>query len=230
MDSSYKKIASHYKQCFSEYGDTPQGYDWSNEKDMQTRYITMMKVIENFGEPTTLLDFGCGAGGFYKYIRPYTLISYTGIDINKEAIEAAREKYLYLEKIGFTYNNPNFGVLDIHNEEDWEAFNNPKICLENYDYIIMNGVFTVRGNLSQNEMSCFLCDTLDKLWSKCNKGIAFNLMSNLVDWKRDDLYHVSMDEICQYLVDNFSRNFIVRNDYNLYEYTIYLYKNYDENK
>ena len=87
-----------------------------------------------------------------------------------------------------------------------------------------NAELRTRNTQLQNEMSEFLCDTLEKIWPKINKGIAFNLMSTLVDYQRDDLYHVSMDQICQYLVDNFSRNFVIRNDYGLYEYTIYLYK------
>lgn len=212
---NYKTIADHYKQKFTEHGDTPQGYDWSNEDDMRKRYLIMRGLFNiPSSEDISVLDFGCGAGGFYEYVKNFPTINYTGIDINERAINAA----------GVKYPETPFGVLDIHDKEGWEIFNNPRICKENYDYVIMNGVFTVRNGLSQDEMSCFLCNTLDKLWLKCNKGMAFNLMSNLVDWKRDDLYHVSMDQICQYLVDNFSRNFVIRNDYNLYEYTIYLYK------
>jgi hypothetical protein len=49
-------------------------------------------------------------------------------------------------------------------------------------------------------------------------------MSKLVDWERDDLFHVSMDEIGLSLKNNLSKNFVIRNDYKLYEYTIYVYK------
>ena len=75
-----------------------------------------------------------------------------------------------------------------------------------------------------NEMYNFMTNVLLKLWGKTNKGISFNVMSKLVDWERDDLFHVSMDEICLFLKNNLSRNFIIRNDYKLYEYTIYVYK------
>jgi hypothetical protein len=70
----------------------------------------------------------------------------------------------------------------------------------------------------------FMSNTLKIIWSKTNKGIAFNVMSKLVDWERDDLFHVSMDELGLFLKNNLSRNFIIRNDYKLYEYTIYVYK------
>ena len=70
----------------------------------------------------------------------------------------------------------------------------------------------------------FMTNTLKTLWSKANKGIAFNVMSKLVDWERDDLFHVSMDEIGLFLKNNLSKNFVIRNNYKLYEYTIYVYK------
>ena len=50
-------------------------------------------------------------------------------------------------------------------------------------------------------------------------------MFKLVDWERDDLFHVSIDELGWFLKNNLSRNFVIRNDYKLYEYTTYVYKN-----
>ena len=70
----------------------------------------------------------------------------------------------------------------------------------------------------------FFTSVIAKLWDKCNKGIAFNLMSKIVDWERDDLFHVSLDELGWFLKNNLSRNFVIRNDYKLYEYTVYVYK------
>ncbi len=215
-DFVYYKLADHYIDKFAKHGDTPQGYDWSNIKDMETRYKVMRGVFQRvLFDKISVLDFGCGAGGFYNYIKHFSFIDYTGLDINKDAIEKAREKFP---------EQQSFGVLDIHSEEGWEAFNNPRICKENYDFVICNGTFTVKGDLTQDQMSEFMCSTLEKLWTKTNKGIAFNVMSKLVDWERDDLYHVSMDQICQWLSDNLSRNFVIRNDYHLYEFTVYVYK------
>lgn len=220
LDNNYLKIADHYKEKFAKYGDTPQGYDWENYNDMQTRYKTMFELVsldknKNYFKGDSILDFGCGAGGFYHYLDSFTNgLKYVGIDINEQAIITAREKY----------PEGSFGLLDIHSSEGEEAFNNPKICNESYDYIVCNGTFTVKGKLTHDQMSEFMCSTLEKLWKKTNKGIAFNLMSKNVDWERDDLYHVSMDQIVQWLTDNLSRNIVVRSDYKLYEYTIYVYR------
>jgi hypothetical protein len=70
----------------------------------------------------------------------------------------------------------------------------------------------------------FFKTVIKKLWVKCNKGLSFNLMSKHVDWERDDLFHVSLDELGWFLKDHLSRDFIIRNDYKLYEYTTYVYK------
>ena len=58
------------------------------------------------------------------------------------------------------------------------------------------------------------------IYEKCNIGFAFNVMSKNVDWERDDLFHVSYDLLADFLCKNLIRNYIFRNDYGLYEYTV----------
>ena len=188
---------------------------------MKTRYGVMSDIFvldrNEIQAPYSWLDFGCGAGGFYKHLRnvfsPFE-IDYSGIDINSNAVDLAR----------ITYPGQGFGVLDIHKDEDWEAFNNPRICKENYDYVVCNGTFTVKKDLTQNQMSDFMCSSLEKLWSKTNKGIAFNCMSKILDFERDDLYHVSFDALSNWVYDNMSSKFTIRQDYGLREFTMYVYK------
>jgi cyclopropane fatty-acyl-phospholipid synthase-like methyltransferase len=209
---NYLNIADYYKQCLIEHGDSNLGVNWPNKSDVDVRHEVMLNILQK-NETTTsmsLLDFGCGLGHFYEYIKNNNfipLVSYTGIDINNEHIEMARKKH----------PNLNWIATDIHTD-------NTQIY-EKYDYIICNGVFTVKHTLSHEQMWEFMTSTLEKLWTKTNKGIAFNVMSKLVDWERDDLFHVSMDELGLFLKNNLSRNFIIRNDYKLYEYTVYIYKN-----
>ena len=73
-------------------------------------------------------------------------------------------------------------------------------------------------------MMIFFKSAIEKLWNKTKKGIAFNVMSKIVDWERDDLFHVSFDDLAWFLKQNISRDFIIRSDYKLYEYTVYVYK------
>lgn len=207
--NSYNKIADYYNKAFNKHGETPEGLAWDNQINLNKRYEVMFDLIKyptQITPNTTVLDFGCGYGGFYKWIKEHEkLVEYTGLDINKEVLKIAEEKY---PKTTWINSDIHKNLFDL-----------------NFDYIICNGTFTVKDTLTQEEMTNFMCNTLEKLWTKTNKGIAFNVMSKLVDWERDDLFHVSIDQLGQWLVDNLSRNFVIKNNYGLYEYTVYVYKN-----
>ncbi len=203
---NYLKIAEHYKKCFEDHGDNHLGVDWPKYEDTLTRYEVMLDLI-NENNKVSLLDFGCGLGHLYKFIldeKKENKIVYSGLDINKNFYDHCSKKYPEV----------NFFLKDIN-------INNE---IPNFDYIVCNGTFTEKRDLSYEEMFDFMTNTLKILWSKTNKGISFNVMSKLVDWERDDLFHVSMDEIGLFLKNNLSKNFIIRNNYKLYEYTIYVYK------
>jgi hypothetical protein len=49
-------------------------------------------------------------------------------------------------------------------------------------------------------------------------------MSKQVDWERDDLFYLSLDDLAKCLTSQVTRNFVIRNDYGLYEYTAYVYR------
>ena len=202
---SYLSLAKHYDECFKKHGDNNLGVDWPNYKDTLTRHGVMLDLTKE--EDCSILDFGCGLGHFYRFIEASgndMRIKYSGLDIGESFINTCKKKCPYL----------NFYHTDILVNDDIPTF----------DYIVCNGTFTEKRELSQDEMKEFFTSVLIKLWSKANKGIAFNVMSKLVDWERDDLFHMPMDELGWILKNNLSRNFIIRNDYKLYEYTVYVYK------
>lgn len=211
MNNSYLKIADHYKQTFDKHGATPQGLDWDNEKNMMLRYRAMFDLIKPSMDDQTLLDFGCGYGGFYGWFNKTRKdIIYSGLDINGNLLKKAKE----------LYPGVDFFQSDIHrNTFDCDLFDMSK-----WDYIICNGTFTVKNTLTQEEMTNFMCSTLEKLWTKTNKGIAFNCMSKILDYERDDLFHVSFDELSMWVYDNLSSKFTIRQDYGLREFTMYVYR------
>ena len=207
MKNEYKKIFKHYENCFFKHGDNHKGVDWPNKDEATIRYKVMLDLINAQNNLISLLDFGCGASHLYDFIVGNNLnyIDYTGLDISKVYIDFSKNKY----------PNNKYIQCDILRESNE---------LENYDYIVMNGVFTEKIDLEFDRMFYFLKSILSKLWNNTNIGIAFNVMSELVDWKRDDLFHLSIDLLGDFLCKNISRNFIIRNDYGLYEYTCYVYK------
>jgi cyclopropane fatty-acyl-phospholipid synthase-like methyltransferase len=200
---SYLKIAEHYDNCFKQHGDSNLGVDWPNYEDTLTRHQVMYEIVKK--DNPSLLDFGCGLGHFNEWlINNNKKVQYSGLDINEGFYNACKTKF----------PNLSFYNIDIFKDNN----------LPNFDYITINGVFTEKQKLTQSEMMEFFASAIIKLWDKCNEGIAFNLMSKHVDWERDDLFHVSLDELGWFLKNHLSRNFIIRNDYKLYEYTTYVYK------
>jgi SAM-dependent methyltransferase len=207
-DKSYRRIVTHYENCLERHGDTHLGVDWPNPDDAATRYAIMLGVIRDApGTPASVLDFGCGAGHLLDYIQRTgrSGIEYRGLDISEKFIALCREKF----------PDNAFTAGDILDKPD---------AVDAADYVVANGVFTEKRDLTQPEMLRYMQDTLRVLWPLARKGLAFNVMSKQVDWERDDLFHLSFDELASYLTRDLTRHFVLRQDYGLYEYTAYLYR------
>lgn len=204
----YKSIVSFYEGCFDKHGDGPEGHHWPNMDDLVRRYNTMLGVIKDFSQNNTLLDFGCGSAMLYSHILnnlPEANIEYNGLDLSPKFVEAAKLKFPHI----------NFLCFDV--------LQTPA-DLKNFDYIVMNGVFTERVDLTFDEMWDYFKKMIRIIFSKADKGIVFNVMSKQVDWEKDFLFHLPFDTLAFFLTGELTRNFVIRNDYGLYEYTTYVYK------
>lgn len=204
----YLSIVSHYETCLEQHGDTHLGVDWPKQEDVDTRYKVMLEVIKpNHIGDIRLLDFGCGTSHLYEYILRHNMenIEYFGLDLSEKFIQLSQSKF----------PNNSYYCMDILDKD-----NN----LSSFDYVIMNGVFTEKRNLSFDEMLSYFKQVLKTMFDKTNVGIAFNVMSTQVDWERDDLFHLPLDTLATFLTKELTRNFVIRNDYGLYEYTAYVYR------
>ena len=206
----YSDIVKHYESCLEKHGDSHLGVDWPNLDDAQKRYQIMLDLVrpkEADGENISLLDFGCGTAHLYEYIQNKNLtnLTYTGLDFSEKFTEICEKKY---PNVPFLTGD----ILD------------PDFKLGQFDYVVMNGVFTEKRELSFEQMWEYFKAMIAHTFKHAQKGIAFNVMSTNVDWERDDLFHLSLDKLTAFLCADLSRNFVIRNDYGLYEYTVYLYK------
>jgi SAM-dependent methyltransferase len=206
MTHRYYKIVEHYEECLSKFGDSHLGVDWPKKEDALLRYKIMLEIIPE-KEKCSLLDFGCGTAHLYDFISKnlYENISYTGLDISNKFIGKCQLKH------------PDVPFLCI------DLLESPHL-LEKFDYIILNGIFTEKRDLSFDEMYEYFKKLIRTIFSKTNRGIAFNVMTKHVDWEREDLFHLPFDLLATFLKREITRNFIIRNDYGLYEYTVYLFK------
>ncbi|MFT7399187.1 class I SAM-dependent methyltransferase [Rheinheimera aquimaris] len=205
-DPSYIQIMKHYESCFAKEGDSHKGVDWPNLNDANLRYKIMSELFKG-RENIKLLDVGCGLGHYLNYLNTHHTsqdIQYTGLDISSVFIDHCQKKY---PNSKFIQHDLLIKPLPFH-----------------VDFAVMNGVFTIKNSLTHQAMFNFLKEMLHVIYSSCNIGMAFNLMSKNVDWEREDLFHVSIDELTAFLSKELSRHIVIRHDYGLYEYTVYVYK------
>jgi SAM-dependent methyltransferase len=206
MKKAYNSIITHYEKCYQENGDNHLGVDWPNKNDADLRHKVMLDIINFDSKQKSVLDFGCGLSHMYEYILQNKIsgVKYSGLDISAIFIDKAMTKYpenTYFRK-------------DILEEND----------LPKFDYVIMNGVFTEKRDMSFEQMVEYFKEMLREIFKITRIGLAFNVMSKHVDWERDDLFHLPHDQLAEFLVKEISRKYVIRNDYGLYEYTTYIYK------
>ena len=59
--------------------------------------------------------------------------------------------------------------------------------------MVLNGVFNYRGPIDRTEMMRYWEQLTTAAYRHCRRGMAFNVMSTLVDWERDDFFHLPFD-------------------------------------
>jgi len=208
LPKRYIEIVEHYEACLARYGDTHLGVDWPKAQDAETRYRVMLELIPTRRPSTVkLLDFGCGTSHLYEHIvaSGATGIEYVGLDLSAKFVEVSRKKF----------PKNHYVCADILEVPE---------AVPTSDYIVMNGVFTEKRGLTFDEMLAYFERTLSAGFAKADRGIAFNVMSKHVDWEREDLFHLPFDTLARFLIRSLTRNFVIRNDYGLYEYTTYVYR------
>ena len=206
-DRKHRTIIDHYEACLARYGDTNLGVDWPDKLDAEKRYCVMLEVVRENNAGLTLLDFGCGASHLYPYLQHsrFSGLEYHGLDASPAFCALSRNKY----------PENNYICLDVIAEPE---------KLGKFDYVVMNGVFTEKRDLTFEEMFEYFKQVMRVVFPKVRCGLAFNVMAKAVDWERADLFHLPTDALIFFLVQELSRHFVIRNDYGLYEYTVYVYK------
>ncbi len=207
-EKKYLQIVAHYEACFQRHGDSHLGVDWASAQEAETRYRVMLELIR---PPTqgdvSLLDFGCGTSHLLDFIRRENRgdIVYSGLDLSPKFIAFCRHKYPHIP----------YYCLDILEPDD---------NLPCFDYVMMNGVFTEKRSLSFEEMYEYFQTMVRKAFSFARLGLAFNAIAAHAFWVRANLFQLPLDPLAYFLTRDVCSNFVIRNDYGLPEYTVYLYR------
>ena len=208
----HRPLLDYYDEHLRRHGDTAAGAAWPNDEDRRKRFAALTEPLRSApAVPAPVVcDLGCGTGELLGYLRAIGRgdIGYIGADRSALALGHARAKF------------PDARWVEI----DVPTASESELAALDCDYLVASGLFTVRHSLSQEAMWSFLTGVIERLWPHVRRGIAFNVMSPIVDWEREDLFHASHDRMARFLHGLAGRHVQMRADYGLYEYTCVAFK------
>ena len=206
MESVTKRFKDHYERTFSKFGASSKGVDWGKDEDVALRYENMLSVIrEHVSSNVSILDVGCGYGGLLEFARKQGLsMRYTGIDVAENMVSYARDHFTECE----------FLIGDVLHYDFDQCF----------DYVVCNGILTQKLVATNREMDEFANTLIRKMFELCNSGIAYNIMSNKVNFMVENLYYRSPIEMLEFCLNNISTKVRIDHAYPIYEYTVYAYR------
>jgi len=161
-----KQQVEYFSKRFTEHGDSHQALDWNSKTRQYKSFEAVTGSLELNGKK--ILDVGCGLGHLFEYLKEQgNVVDYTGVDVVEEMTEYAGKKH----------SDAKFLAADFL-AEDFE---------EMFDMVFISGVFNVKMRNHWN----FVEEMLKKSWSLCNEALAFNMISNYVDYKEPHLYYAN---------------------------------------
>ncbi len=205
MDEDDKKlIQNRYKQRLLKYGPGIKALASGTDFRRTIRFDILTEIGIKSG--SSVLDVGCGLADFYTHLKSKGIdVQYTGIDIVSELIETAKIK------------NPN---LDLQIRDLQE---NP-FPTASFDYIVCSQVFNFE--LGGDKNNIFAKDMIRNMYRIARHGVAVDLLTNYVDFKEEHLHYYRPEEILSYAKE-LTRRVMLRHDYPLFEFCIYLYPNFE---
>ena len=202
-----RNTIERYAQRFQTFGNDPKTLGWDKGKqDIRFEVLTSQYDFEN----KSILDIGCGFGDLNKVlVRRTKNYSYVGIDLVDVLIKEAGENY-HGDNIIFENSN----ILEY--------------CPgRSFDYAISSGIFNHK--LTGKNNYDFIEAVIEKSLSLVKDGIAFDFLSDKVDYEYEHTFHSSPERILT-IAYKYSRNIILRNDYMPFEFSLFIFKDDSFNK
>jgi SAM-dependent methyltransferase len=196
-------LVAHYEEKLRAHGPTARGMDWKDEASQRLRFAVLCDVAPLAGR--SVHEVAAGAGhlcGFLREREPGAL--YSGSDPSAAMVAAARRLHPGVE----------FEQRDLLEDPPEAAF----------DVVLCSGLFHVKLAHPEAEWRRFVEQGVRAMWRMCRVAIAFNLMSDRVDFRVPELHYASPAESFELCRSELSPFVTLRHDYPLHEYTVYVYR------
>lgn len=199
------EVDRYYSDKIITHGPVPGGVDWNSQESQMLRFDQLLKLLPIPAKKFSILDFGCGYGSLFNYMKPrYQEFQYAGFDISRAMIDEAR-RLLNGEPIKLS---TELSILDAP------------------EYTIASGIFNVKQKANVENWMTYVEETLTQINKLSSKGFSFNMLTSYSDedHKKDYLYYADPCQVFDFCKRQFSKEVALLHDYNLYEFTVLVRK------
>ncbi|MBV8074254.1 MAG: class I SAM-dependent methyltransferase [Candidatus Eremiobacteraeota bacterium] len=178
--------------------------DYPDAERLRIRYDELAKLLRAPGR-FSLLDYGCGFGAFYDYLKERRFdCDYTGYDISEAMIAAAAAEHPGQEE--------RF-VLELAPDAV-------------FDYVIESGTFNLRVGNEIPTWEKLVHEALDEFDRRSRRGFAFNMLTAYRDeyHKLERNYYGNPLHYFDLCLRKYAPNVALAHDYDLWDFTIIVRK------
>lgn len=180
-----QELLSFFRRHLHAHGDSPQAMRWTPQ-GQRRRYEAFRELLGDL-DGKSLLDFGCGTGDFYGFLRERGAPkAYCGVDVNEDLVALARRKFPDAE----------FLVLDV-DERPWAR---------HFDTVVACGVFNLRiGGIAES-----LPGTLRTLFGLSRQSLHVNFLTGRTALKDVELFTVDPVGLLRLALEQLSPKVVLR--------------------
>lgn len=202
-DDYKKATVAWYQQRLVEHGQGIKALSSGTEERRAIRFGVLTGV--GIAPGCSVLDVGCGFADYYAYLREQGCdVSYTGVDIVPEFIAQAKTSHPALD----------LQLRDL--QED-------PVAPASYDYVVSSQTFNLRFGEPSNLP--LVTGMLKRMFAAARKGVAIDFVTDYVDFREDYLVYHNPEAMFR-LAKTLTKRVVLRHDYPLYEFCLYLYPDF----
>ena len=192
------KIKTFYDNNCEKFQDSIKAVGWSSKKDQYLRFSKLLQNIDINKKSIRFRLWFCDLILLKNIIKKK--FSYTGIDLS--------EKILSYSKSFHNKKNINFICGDFYS-----------LNLIKHDIVLSSGSMSLNLNLKTKHLE----NMIEKMIANSNYCVVMNFMSSYSDYQLKKNQHFSPEKVFN-ISKKFSKKVNIIHDYNLYEFTVQIFK------
>ncbi|QUI70395.1 class I SAM-dependent methyltransferase [Pseudoalteromonas sp. M8] len=204
-NEDYEQIKNFYNDRFYAQGDCIGSVGW---RDQATQFLRFERLINTLKlDNKTILDIGCGLGDLVHFLDANQVQNYryVGIDIADKMIEQASSRFSGRDNVEF-FAGDIFEFADANEHKQ-------------IDIALSSGMlsYKISDNLAHAQR------VITKTFSIVHETMAFNFLSDQVDYQLDKNFHYNSLDILGW-IKPLTNKFVLDQNYPLWEFTLQVFK------